>query len=291
MEQVQRQLLSFGPYVLCTVFLVLLILEKRCPLRRMNFSLRHRWLTNVAITAIVFALGGLLVRPIVTTLMELTETRAFGALQFVELPHWADTILGFLLLDITYYYWHRLNHRFMPLWRFHNVHHLDPDMDVTTSFRFHYGEIVFSIGFRVLQVGLTGVSLSTYLVYETVSQLNTMFHHSNLRLPLAFERLLNLVLVTPRMHGVHHSNIRDEMDSNYSVVFRWWDALHGTLRLNVPQQEIEIGVAAYHAEEDNALPNVLAIPFRSQREFWRAPDGRDLRHRDGEPSGVGPMAG
>ena len=136
-------------------------------------------------------------------------------------------------MDLTFYYWHRLNHTRPLLWRFHNVHHADPDMDVTTSFRFHWGEVLYSTVFRLLQVGLIGVSPLTYLVYEVVFNGATMFHHSNLRLPVAWERRLNRVFVTPRMHGVHHSAVGPETNSNYSVIFSWWDRLNRSLRLNV----------------------------------------------------------
>ena len=45
------------------------------------------------------------------------------------------------------------------------------------------------------------------------------FHHSNWKLPLAFEKMLNKLIVTPRMHGIHHADIRAETDSNFSVIF------------------------------------------------------------------------
>lgn len=74
------------------------------------------------------------------------------------------------------------------------------------------------------------------------------------------------------MHGIHHSQVQDETNSNYSVVFPWWDRLHCTLRLNVPQSEITIGVPAYYHPDDNKLHNALLMPFRKQRDYWRRPD-------------------
>lgn len=181
--------------------------------------------------------------------------------------------LAFLLMDLTFYWWHRANHRIPLLWRFHNVHHIDPDMDVTTAFRFHFGELAFSSAFRVAQIGLIGPSPWAYAVYELVFQANTLFHHSNVRLPIRIERLLNRVLVTPRMHGIHHSQVRAEANSNYSSVFPWWDRLHRTLGLNVPQAGIEIGIPAYARVEDNSLLSTLVMPFLEQRRYWRREDG------------------
>jgi sterol desaturase/sphingolipid hydroxylase (fatty acid hydroxylase superfamily) len=109
------------------------------------------------------------------------------------------------------------------------------------------------------------------VAYELAFQANTLFHHSNVRLPLRLERALNTILVTPRMHGIHHSQREQETNSNYGVVFPWWDRLHRTLGLNVPQSEIVIGVPGYSLVEDNRLISVLTAPFRKQREYWRKP--------------------
>jgi len=181
--------------------------------------------------------------------------------------------IGFVLMDLAFYWWHRANHRIRLLWRFHNVHHIDLDLDVSTSFRFHFGEIAYSSVFRVTQVLLIGADPLTYAVYETVFSAETMFHHSNIRLPLKLERLVNKLIVTPRMHGIHHSAVAGETNSNYSVIFPWWDRLSRTLTLNVPQASIRIGVPGYQAPEDNRLWNLVAMPFIRQKRYWRFADG------------------
>ena len=79
--------------------------------------------------------------------------------------------------------------------------------------------------------------------------------------------------MTPRMHGIHHSVVAGETNANYSTVFSWWDRLHRSLRLNVPQSAIIIGIPAYQEPADNTLWNVLALPFRRQRDYWRWPNG------------------
>ena len=105
------------------------------------------------------------------------------------------------------------------------------------------------------------------------------FHHSNLRLPIRLERTLNKLIVTPRMHGIHHSQLQHETNSNYGVVFPWWDRLHRTLGLNVPQSEIKIGVPGYSRPEDNRFINALLMPVRKQREYWpRANKPENLRN-------------
>jgi sterol desaturase/sphingolipid hydroxylase (fatty acid hydroxylase superfamily) len=228
---------------------------------------------NIGISALAFAVAMVFVRPVALTVLRWAADRPFGLIHIVPMPVTAQFVLSFLLMDLTFYWWHVANHRIPFLWRFHNVHHLDPDLDVSTAFRFHFGEVVFSAGFRVVQVSAIGPSAWMFAVYELVFQANTAFHHSNVRLPIRIERLLNLMLVTPRMHGIHHSQVRDEANSNYSVVFSWWDRLHRTLGLNIPQSDLAIGVPGYADPADNRLWTDLLLPFRRQRDYWRRKDG------------------
>jgi sterol desaturase/sphingolipid hydroxylase (fatty acid hydroxylase superfamily) len=269
---------AWAKTVLLAAFGLLLLLEAVFPLRRRTRPVGRRFLINLAMTIMVFAVGGLVVRQSALAVSDWASNHHLGLMNLLPLPGWLQLILSFFFLDWTFYHWHKLNHRYPLLWRFHNVHHIDPDMDVSTSFRFHWGEVLYSTLFRVFQVGFFGISLFSYVTYEIVFQLCTMFHHANLRLPFRLEKALNYVLVTPRMHGVHHSTVANENYSNFSVVFRWWDFLHKTLRLNIPQRQITIGVPAYLQPDDNRLDHLLLMPFRRQRYYWRTPEGeRPLR--------------
>jgi sterol desaturase/sphingolipid hydroxylase (fatty acid hydroxylase superfamily) len=186
------------------------------------------------------------------------------------MPVMLQAVMTFLLLDLSFYYWHRANHVWPFLWRFHNVHHVDPDLDLSTSIRFHFLEIAFSAVFRALQVVMIGGEPWMFVVYESTFQLNTLFQHSNVRLPITLERWIVLIVVTPRMHGIHHSKRFYDANSNWSSVFSWWDRLHGTLNLNVPQAAIDIGVPGYSEPQDNHIVNLLLMPLRPQRNYWSA---------------------
>ena len=260
---------------LVVVFLLFLALEAAFPLRRRTRPRRQRLPVNFALTAGAMAAGLLVVRPLALAASFWAVNRNFGLLHLINLPAPAAILLGLVLMDLTFYWWHRANHRFFLLWRFHGVHHLDPDMDVTTASRFHFGEVLYSTAFRVLQMGLLGVGPFTYLTYEVTYQAANLFQHANLRLPLPLERALNMILVTPRMHGIHHSVVSEEVGSNFSVVFRWWDGLHRTLRLNVPQKDIVIGVAGYLSPEANRLWPLVILPLRFSKSYWLWPDGTE----------------
>jgi len=252
---------TLSTVLLAVVLVVLLAAENIRPLRARKRSRPARYFTNIVLTALAVLAGAMAVRPVGLGLASLSEMRAFGVLNWLALPGWARFTAGFLIMDLTFYYWHRFNHTVHFLWRFHSVHHIDPDLDVTTSMRFHFGEVLLSTLFRAVQVAAIGIAPVTYIVYETCFTLATLFHHSNLQIPITVERGLNRVLVTPRMHGIHHSVVRSELNSNYSVIFRWWDALNRSLVLNVPQSSISAGVGRFAGEGDNGILRLVALPF------------------------------
>ena len=256
------------PFITIGILVILFLLERCFPLRRPVRALLGRLIVNILLSAVTFGVAFALVRPAALRALNWSVEKPFGLLHVAAVPEWVRWAAAFLLLDLAFYYWHVLNHRIRFLWRFHNVHHFDPDLDVSTGFRFHFGEVAFSTAFRVVQVALIGVSLPQFVAYEIVFQAGTLFHHSNWRLPLVFEKILNVIIVTPRMHGIHHSHFRDETNSNYSVVFSFWDRLHRTFRFGVPQDEITIGVPGYAAPSDNHVGFALTAPFREQREYW-----------------------
>jgi len=259
--------------ILPVVFIVLMIVEQVAPLRQKTRPLFRRLLKNLVLTAAVLLVGSLVVRNAGLGTSVWTEERGFGLVFLIRLPNWCRVVIGILLMDLTFYYWHRANHRIRLLWRFHNVHHIDPDLDVSTSFRFHFVEIAYSAVFRIVQMLVIGADPFTYAIYETVFNAETMFHHSNIRLPFKFERWLNKITVTPRMHGIHHSAVGPETNSNYGVIFPWWDRLNRTLVLNVPQSSIRIGVPGYLEEQDNRFWNLILMPFVKQKRYWRFADG------------------
>jgi sterol desaturase/sphingolipid hydroxylase (fatty acid hydroxylase superfamily) len=269
--------------VTAIVFVALSVLERFIPLRRRCSSVLPRVILNLIISAAAFAVAAILVRPAAMATLSWATQKPFGLVHLVALPPALGFIASFLLMDLTFYWWHLANHRIGFLWRFHNVHHIDPDLDVSTGFRFHFGEVTMSAAFRVVQVLLIGISMPAFAVYELVFQANTLFHHSNLRLPIRLEQILNKVLVTPRMHGIHHSQVRRETNSNYGIVFPWWDRVHRTIGLNIPQAEIAIGIAGYSLPDDNQLRNALLMPFRKQRDYWRRSDGTVVE-RDKAPA-------
>jgi sterol desaturase/sphingolipid hydroxylase (fatty acid hydroxylase superfamily) len=191
------------------------------------------------------------------------ESNRFGLLRLLSLPPALALAAAILLFDGWMYLWHRANHALGLLWRFHRVHHSDPEMDVTTAVRFHIGEILISSALRLAVIPLLGLSVWQLLVYEMLLLPVILFHHSNVQCPERLDRWLRLVLVTPALHRVHHSRRRNETDSNYSSVFSWWDRLAGSLRLRQAGQPVRFGLTEYDGEEWQKLSGLLTTPFVS----------------------------
>ena len=243
------------------------------PLRRTVESKLTHNLRNLVV-AVVGALALQLAElPVVALLSGVVEGRSWGLLKQISTPLWVEVVLAFLLMDYTLYVWHMLTHRVPFLWRFHLPHHVDLDLDASTALRFHFGELALSVPWRAAQILLIGVSPLSFSVWQTATLLSIMFHHSNVQLPLQTERWLSRLIVTPRMHGIHHSIVPEETNSNWSSGLNCWDRLHGTLRLNVPQDQITIGVPAYRELREVTLPKILALPFGNSRPTWRLPGG------------------
>jgi len=246
---------------LATFALGLLWFEHQRSLRRIVDSKLKRDARNLAIAGLVAVAIQTIEVPVAVAVATATEEARGGLLQVAAIPDWVKPLFAILLLDYTLYVWHRLTHRVPLLWRFHRVHHIDREMDATTALRFHFGEIMLSVAFRAAQMRLIGPSPGVYATWQMLLILCILFHHSNIRLPLDWERRLAAVLVTPRLHSIHHSVEAEELNSNWSSGLTIWDWLHGTLRTKVPQESIVIGVQGFRDDRDQELGNLLIHPF------------------------------
>jgi sterol desaturase/sphingolipid hydroxylase (fatty acid hydroxylase superfamily) len=258
-------ILAAAPIVL--VYLALRWAERRRPLRAAVDDRRSRARRNLALAGIGAVALQLIEAPVVRRACDLAEARGWGLARALPLPRWLQAVVAMLLLDYSLYVWHVLLHRVPALWRFHLVHHVDLDLDASTALRFHFAELLLSAPWRAGSVVLAGAGRAPTRLWQTATLLSILFHHANVRLPVTLERRLVRLVVTPRMHGIHHSAVRAHTDSNWASLVSVWDRLHGTLRLDVPQAEITIGVPAYPAPVE--LRQALRLPFGSAKPAWQ----------------------
>ncbi len=242
--------------------IVFFIFESRYAYRRSSVSKVKRWVTNLSLTVIngvvlnlVFGLA------ILGTVAYVTQNR-LGLLYLVDWSAGVRFLVTVVVLDFFLYVWHLLNHTMPTLWRFHQVHHSDMNMDVSSASRFHIGELTMSALIRISLIYALGVKLEELVVFEIVLVLAAQFQHSVLRVPEWFERMWWVVFVPPSMHRIHHSVIIKERNSNYGTIFSLWDRFFGTLVSQVNQEQIRIGVGSYHDPEKLKLPQLLILPFK-----------------------------
>jgi sterol desaturase/sphingolipid hydroxylase (fatty acid hydroxylase superfamily) len=243
-----------GVWILAAL-IALLVLERAFPAA----PLRHRVMDaakNLGLAVFNAALSPLIVIP-------LTAWAASHTLDWRPdfWSGWPGLALDILLLDCWIYFWHRINHEWNFLWRFHEVHHLDETLDATSALRFHFGEVLLSSLVRAGVILLLDVPLSSVIVFEVAVALASLFHHSNLRLPAWLEQPLSKIIVTPSIHWVHHHAIRADTDSNYGTIFAFWDPIFRTRSFTKRQPEMKIGV---EGAKDQTLPELVLRPFSRQ---------------------------
>ncbi|MGQ0543266.1 MAG: sterol desaturase family protein, partial [Blastocatellia bacterium] len=220
---------------------------------------------NLAIASTAALVVCLIEKPIAERAASLVERKKTGLLKIFRFPRWFDMAVSVVLLDYTLYLWHVLTHRSKFLWRFHVVHHIDEELDAPTGLRFHCGVIAISALWRAAQIIVIGVSPASLRVWQMALLPLVVFHHSNIQLPERVERVLSKFLVTPRLHGIHHSVVQAETDSNWSSGLSLWDRLHGTFRDISEHDRVKIGVPAYRRLVDLGVIPLLKMPFLNQR--------------------------
>ena len=243
---------------------VLLLLERKFPLRRPVEPGLPRVLRNVATGALTAVVVAAIERPIVTRVSQLTEERAWGLVPNVPFSAPVRKAVAVALMDYTLYWWHVLLHRIPLLWRTHEPHHIDRDLDTSTGVRFHFAEFLASIPWRCAQIVVIGVTPETLRLWQQLTLAEVLFHHSNVRLPRALEGVLSAIVVTPRLHGMHHSVENEERDTNFSSGLTIWDRVHGTGRFAVDRDDVTIGLPDHLRSEHVTIARTLALPFASR---------------------------
>ena len=242
------------------VVAAVIIGERKRPLRKRVRKTAPRTLRNVAMGASCALVIAAVEEPLTKRIAQSNLRHGKGLAR--KLPRPLRILGGVAAMDYGFYLWHVATHKVPFLWRFHLIHHLDPDMDASTAMRFHTVDMLVSLPWRLVQVRLAGVSPKSLALWRHCFNFSILFHHANLRLPGKWDERLSVVLTTPKMHGIHHSNVRTERDSNWTSGFSFWDRLHGTFRQDVRQEDLVIGVSDPAAEEDETLENTLTAPFK-----------------------------
>jgi sterol desaturase/sphingolipid hydroxylase (fatty acid hydroxylase superfamily) len=241
------------------------IWEVVAPRRELRIPKRDRWVSNLSLVVLNTLILRLLFPGAALGAAVVAEERGWGLLQRMDFPSAIAITAGVIALDLAVYLQHLVFHAAPTLWRLHLVHHADLDFDVTTGLRFHPVEMVLSMVLKFSVVAALGPPALAVLVFELLLNASAMFNHGNVRIAGLVDRLLRCVLVTPDMHRVHHSALRQETNSNFGFCLSWWDRLFGTYRAEptAGHEGMTVGVAHLQALRRQTLGTLLVLPLRA----------------------------
>jgi sterol desaturase/sphingolipid hydroxylase (fatty acid hydroxylase superfamily) len=215
---------------------------------------------NLAIAVFNTVVLGLVFGFVTATVAGWSEHNQYGILNALSFDGPIRFLLALVLLDGWMYVWHRANHSFPLLWRFHRMHHSDRHMDVTTATRFHLGELSGAAVLRLGLIPLLGFEVWNLVVYDTLVIAITQFHHADISIGRC-DRWLRWLIVTPYMHKVHHSDWRPETDSNYSTVLSIWDRLFRSFRMRSDPKTLVFGLNEFTDPGWQSWWGMMKTPF------------------------------
>lgn len=248
------------------VFALMAFWETRRPRRASVLPKRLRWANNLML-AFLSTFAVRLIFPFAAVgFAVLAEERSGGLMRAWTIPTPFAVLIAIVLLDMAIYIQHILFHAVPALWRFHRVHHADPEFDVTTAMRFHPIELLLSMGIKGVAICALGPPVLAVMIFEVLLNASSIFNHANVRLPSWLDRALRWVVVTPDMHRIHHSMERDETDSNFGFNLSVWDRIFGTYRsvARLPPETLAIGLREF-SDPARAIKvlDLLMLPFAS----------------------------
>ena len=248
------------------VLLAMLTLQHLFPRKQRVASALARWRTN-GLLVVIDSIAVRLLGPFIAVVVAAWAGRhSIGLFALTPLPIWLEIILAIILLDMAIYAQHVASHKIPMLWRFHQVHHADRDIDATTGVRFHPVEIIISMLYKAALMVLIGPAVVAVIMFEVLLNGSAIFNHANVLLPKGLDRVLRRVIVTPDMHRVHHSVYRDETDSNYGFFLSVWDHVFKTWRAEPRDGHaaMVIGLPDHQDEAPTRLLWSLSVPFHKR---------------------------
>jgi sterol desaturase/sphingolipid hydroxylase (fatty acid hydroxylase superfamily) len=271
-------LFAHEPFVRLTAFAGIFFLmaawEFIVPRRKQAIGRAWRWPNNLGVVAVDTVLVRFIFPTTAVGLAILAEARGFGLFNAIVVPSWIAVVGSIIILDLAIYLQHVLFHAIPTLWRLHRMHHADLEFDVSTGLRFHPIEILLSMIIKFAVIAAIGAPALAVLIFEILLNATSMFNHANVGIPLAVDRVLRWLVVTPDMHRVHHSILERETNSNFGFNLPWWDRLFGTYRAQpaAGHEGMTIGIEQFRDVRELGLDRMLVQPFRG--DAGRYPLGR-----------------
>ena len=269
------------------IFMCMALLEARYPARKAVLDRKTRWVGNLSMVVLGALISRVLLPATLVGVSVWAQQEDFGLFNVMlgyaqsgsSLTGISDDVessgvvfaaivtLSLILLDMIIYWQHRLFHTVPLLWRFHKMHHADSHVDTTTGLRFHPVEIAISLGVKAAAVALLGIPAVAIVIFEVALNGFALFNHANIRLSQKWDDRVGRVLITQRLHRIHHSQAKAESNSNYGFSVSWWDRLFNsfTPRAQYSDETLPIGQKDVPAVKGNASIRALLMqPFKNK---------------------------
>ncbi|MEN9559896.1 MAG: hypothetical protein RLZZ502_1107 [Pseudomonadota bacterium] len=229
------------------------------------YSNWRRWRAHIALFLTGSALGSVLLAGLAVALLPSLRAAGVGVLVIFPLPWWALWIVGLLLADLIDYLWHRSSHEVPWLWRLHCVHHSDATLDATTTLRGHPVHSLLSSLLSLFWYGAWGIPSDIVVFRLLLALVIGVSHHSAVSfIPQHWDRVMNLLVVSPLAHHIHHHNHPDSYGRNYGSLFSCWDKCFSSWRApdyaHAPAQLV-YGLTDRPATERHGFLALLLAPF------------------------------
>lgn len=252
------------------IFSTMVIWEILARKRPLTTSKSKRWLNNIGLVVLDSVLVRFLLPAGAVAIALWAEQHQLGLLYSIHMPNALQIVIAVLTLDLVIYWQHRLFHRIPWLWKLHQVHHADRDIDVSTALRFHPIEILISMLIKLVAVLAIGAPALAVVIFEIVLNGMAMFNHANIKLPQSIDSLLRIFVVTPDMHRVHHSVVLEETNSNYGFNISLWDKIFASYHAQpaAGHDKMVIGLTPYLNQPTHALGWMLRLPFRDKASAY-----------------------
>ncbi|MCU1493503.1 MAG: fatty acid hydroxylase superfamily protein [Acidimicrobiaceae bacterium] len=268
-----------GPLTLMMIG-VFLVVERARPAQRRSLLARgHR--QDILFTV----LNATLTVPLVTALTLTFSEVARRDLPWIVLPRiglvprWGAIGLIFVLMDGCNWLAHLANHRVRMLWRFHELHHSQEDMNVLTVFRTHpliHVSYLIALLPGIVLVANGALTTTLLVVYGGV----VAFAHSNTNLGFG---PLGRIFVSPNFHRIHHM-LDGPQDVNLGFALTIWDQMFHravfptpeTIRTDtgLPGRPLIVEQAGSRPRHFSVFAAQLIAPFRPMYDSTALPSVR-----------------
>jgi sterol desaturase/sphingolipid hydroxylase (fatty acid hydroxylase superfamily) len=190
------------------------------------------------------------------------------SLSNLSVPRYLSIFISFLFIDFTGYFTHWLFHKISVLWKLHKLHHSDKTVDTITTFFHHPLEGVANFLLNTLIFVLFDVPVPVILLYGVVASIHAPLTHFKILLPEKWNKIVSFLIVTPNFHRIHHSLDMKEGNSNFGIVFSFWDRLFGTYvsKTSAQMRGMKLGISLRESPAECSLKEYLMNPFISRQE-------------------------